>query len=176
MTQAHRLFAALDVAYTDGRAYGACVTFQDWRSSAPLSVITAETPVSAAYEPGAFFKRELQVLVTLLNGLHPEPTHILVDGYAHFGGPAKPGLGARLRAALEDRPAIVGVAKSPLSGDDWSERAIRGKSAKPLFVTSAGMAEAEAAAGVCAMHGAHRIPTLLALADRIARDLVAVKG
>jgi deoxyribonuclease V len=46
----------------------------------------------------------------------------------------------------------------------------RGGSAKPLYVTAAGIAAETAAAHVAAMHGAHRIPTLLKLVDRLVRE------
>ena len=46
---------------------------------------------------------------------------------------------------------------------------VRGSSAKPLYITAAGITSEAAAAHVRAMHGPFRIPTLIALADALCR-------
>jgi deoxyribonuclease V len=45
----------------------------------------------------------------------------------------------------------------------------RGRSTKPLFVSAVGWELENAAAAIAGMHGPYRIPTLLRLADRLAR-------
>ena len=45
-----------------------------------------------------------------------------------------------------------------------------GASERPLFVSASGWTLERAAAAIAGMHGPHRIPTLLELADRAARD------
>jgi deoxyribonuclease V len=45
----------------------------------------------------------------------------------------------------------------------------RGGSGSPLFVTAVGVDAAEAVRDIKRMHGAHRVPTLLRLVDRLAR-------
>ena len=47
---------------------------------------------------------------------------------------------------------------------------MRGASKKPLYVTAIGTPVKDAARDVRAMHGAFRVPTLLARADRLCRE------
>lgn len=46
---------------------------------------------------------------------------------------------------------------------------VAGLSQKPLYVTAAGMTATEIAVNIRRMHGSHRIPTLLRMADRLCR-------
>lgn len=128
-------------------------------------------PAAAAYEPGAFFRRELPLLCAALDALATPPDIIVIDGFAWLAA-ERPGLGAHLHGATTI--PVVGVAKTAFRGcEAWSAAVLRGESTRPLFVTAAGLDRAEAAAAIAAMHGAHRIPTLLALADGAARRALA---
>ena len=93
---------------------------------------------------------------------------IVVDGYVWLGA-GRPGLGAKLYDALEQRTPVVGVAKTAFRGNDVALPVLRGTSLRPLFVTAVGVDPAEAAACVRGMHGDHRIPTLLARVDQMSR-------
>jgi deoxyribonuclease V len=99
------------------------------------------------------------------------PATILIDGYVWLDGDRRPGLGAILHKALAERIPVVGVAKTTF-GDaaSWCIPVRRGASRRPLFVSAVGISAEEAAKAVRAMHGEHRIPTLLQLVDRAARD------
>jgi deoxyribonuclease V len=166
------MMCALDVAYDEssGKARAACVLFRDWSSAGPERIETADLVAGAPYEPGQFWRRELPCLLEVLVRLAEPPRLVIVDGYVWLdAAAARPGLGARLFAALDHRIPIVGVAKTPFAGDTWSARVLRGSSRRPLHVTSAGIDLAEAAAGIRAMHGAGRIPDLLRAVDRAAR-------
>ena len=90
---------------------------------------------------------------------------VIVDGYVWLG-PDRPGLGWHLHAARGG--VVVGVAKTRFDGATARE-VIRGGSTRPLFVTAIGIDPALAAEHVRQMHGDHRIPTLLGLADSLAR-------
>ena len=94
---------------------------------------------------------------------------ILVDGFVHLEAPRLRGLGARLAAALPYRAAVIGIAKNPLKTADRYVPVTRGRSRRPLYVSSVGMALDRAAARVAAMHGPYRIPTLVRATDRLAR-------
>lgn len=97
------------------------------------------------------------------------PDLIVIDGFVWLDADGRPGLGAHLHA--ERAIPVVGVAKTAYRGcEAWSAPVLRGASTRPLFVTATGVDRAGAAAAIAGMHGAHRIPTLLALADRAARD------
>jgi deoxyribonuclease V len=172
MTPAGAL-ACLDVAYNDDSAYAACVLFDDWRAEHPLRVVTRRGDGVAPYEPGAFYKRELPVLLAVLAEAGERYATLVVDGYVWLDALLRPGLGARLHQALGEAVPVVGVAKTSFHDDAWSARAFRGQSKRPLFVTAAGMDATEAASRIVAMHGDGRIPTLLRLVDRRARDEAA---
>ena len=70
---------------------------------------------------------------------------------------------------MGSRIPVIGVAKNRYAGTK-AEEVLRGKSRNPLFVTSAGISPVKAAGRIKHMHGEHRIPTLLKLADRLARQ------
>jgi deoxyribonuclease V len=94
---------------------------------------------------------------------------VIVDGYVWLGGEDKPALGAHLYQALGERTAVVGIAKTKFKGADAGCEVIRGRSARPLFITAAGMSPEWAAQHVRSMHGPYRIPTLIKRADDLCR-------
>jgi deoxyribonuclease V len=161
--------AALDVHYLHDRASAACVTFESWTDSEASEVFRVSVPGVRPYRPGHFFQRELSPLLAVLEEAGEEFSHIIIDGYVHLKE-NKMGLGAHLHEALRYPVVIIGVAKNPLSIADRFEAIHRGRSAKPLFISSIGCSVDEAAAIVVDMHGPFRIPTFLRLADRLARE------
>ena len=157
--------AITDVAYQDDVARAACVLATGWESDRPTSTFVAlRTPV-ADYVAGEFWQRELPVLLTLLEGQTPDL--IVVDGYVWLDANGRKGMGARLHDALGI--PVVGVAKRPFQGGEFAEQVFRGTGHRPLWVTAVGTDPVQAAAKVAGMHGEHRIPTLLAAADHLAR-------
>ncbi|HEY3354657.1 MAG TPA: endonuclease V [Polyangia bacterium] len=160
---------ALDVDYRPARVATACVGFAAWTDAAPAFELVARSAAApAAYAPGRFFERELPYLLEALARLPAAPGLIIVDGYVWLGAD-RPGLGARLFDALGGRIPVVGVAKRPFRNAP-AVPVLRGASRRPLLVTAVGVDPAWAAAGVAAMAGACRRPTLLRRADRLARD------
>jgi deoxyribonuclease V len=169
--------AFLDVAYAAEAAGMACVLAHAWTAATPAAEISdcvACTP--ATYVPGEFYKRELPLLQSVIERLSVRPAVIVVDGYVWLGGNDAPGLGARLYEGFKSTIPVVGIAKTPYRDDTWSERIYRGKSRRPLYVTSAGIEKAEAAGLVSTMHGDHRIPTLLQRVDRLARAALGAQS
>jgi deoxyribonuclease V len=81
----------------------------------------------------------------------------------------RPGLGAHLHEALERKCAVVGVAKSFYFRGPNVAEILRGGSRRPLFVTAVGLPLEQAADGVRAMHGKHRIPALLNRVDELSK-------
>lgn len=159
--------AALDVDYRPTCAVAACVVFGTWSDEHVLESFTVTTAAAADYTPGAFYTRELPCLLAALARCSRAPEVIVVDGHVWLG-PERPGLGAHLHAALGGATPVVGVAKNPFRGAPALE-VLRGGSKRPLFVTACGIDCAEAAARVTAMHGAHRVPTLLRRVDQLCR-------
>ncbi|MCF7551244.1 endonuclease V [Pseudonocardia sp. WMMC193] len=165
------MIIAVDVQHRDDGATGAVVGFGEWTDGAAVFEAVHETAMAPhAYEPGAFFKRELPILLDLAAAARARGRvdTVVVDGHAWLDG-GRPGLGAHLHRALGG-PVVVGVAKTAFRNSGAAE-VVRGGSVRPLYVTSAGVDKEVACAAVAAMHGVHRIPTLLAHVDRLARGI-----
>ncbi len=160
--------AVLDVHYGDLHATAACVVFEAWSDARPISTHRSDVPDVRPYRSGRFFERELPCLLAVLEQTGRRFSHIIIDGYVHLKGGAM-GLGAHLHDALTYPTAVIGVAKNPLAAAEQFAPIERGRSVKPLFVSTIDCALDEAAAAIISMHGPFRIPTLLRLADRIAR-------
>jgi deoxyribonuclease V len=91
----------------------------------------------------------------------------VVDGYADLDPSGRPGLGAPAHA--EFGIPVIGVAKSRFRTATHAVPVVRGSSARPLFVTAAGMPAADAADLVRRMVGQCRLPDALRCADILAR-------
>jgi deoxyribonuclease V len=164
------VLVAVDVDYRTTETVTACVGFRSWLDAAAVVELVTRVPgAAAAYQPGEFFRRELPPVLAAIRRLTVPPSTIVIDGYV-WVGPGMPGLGARLHDALDRRIPVVGVAKRPFAGASDARAILRGASLEALYVTAIGTSPDDAASGVRAMHGPHRIPTLLKRADRLARD------
>lgn len=163
------MIVAVDVHYHFDRTIAAGVVFAEWTSSSPTRLVTDAFGEPHAYAPGLFFKRELPFILGLLEKLKGEFDTVIIDGYVWLDF-HRPGLGAHLYAELGPDIAVVGVAKSRFKSDEHAIPVIRGRSIRPLYITAAGMDRTVAAGHVKAMHGPHRIPTMLKLADTICRS------
>jgi deoxyribonuclease V len=136
------MILALDVAYTgDTQGYAVALAFADWAAAAPTATYTATVAPIAAYEPGAFYKRELPCLLAVLAQVDLAAVSCLVvDGYATLGAEGRPGLGQHLHAALGGQVPIIGVAKTKFAGVAPQVVPVRrGQSQNPLYVTSVGL-------------------------------------
>ena len=165
------MLAILDAAYSDTASAVACVTAVDWGDTSAKAEFTHRSGTAAVYKAGEFYKRELPLLVSVLAMLPRKPEIIVIDGYVWLGVEDRKGLGAHLFDALDGASIVVGIAKSKFHGASyWASELRRGGSDSPLYVTAAGVDAGEAAAAVKRMHGEHRIPTLVAMADKLARQ------
>ncbi|MEQ1811164.1 MAG: endonuclease V [Terricaulis sp.] len=165
---------AIDAAYGEARSAVSAVYFRDWGSEfthVTSSFIREGEP--PAYEPGAFYKRELPLLMEALDRAPMPVSAVVIDGYVWLSADSKPGLGARLYEALARRVPVIGVAKTAFRDDSWSETVRRGTSDVPLHVTSIGIDRADAARRIVGMSGEGRISKLVGLADRQARSALA---
>jgi deoxyribonuclease V len=120
-----------------------------------LAERTALVPQVAPYRPGEFYLRELPPLRAVLAGLDGLGL-LVVDGYADLDPGARPGLGARAHA--EFGIPVIGVAKSRFRTATHAVPVVRGSSARPLFVTAAGMPAADEADLVRDMAGPPQPP------------------
>jgi deoxyribonuclease V len=165
------MILAVDVHYRPDGATGAGVLFGTWtQSNASSEIVIRAEGAAEAYAPGELYKRELPLVLQVLAEARRrhEIDVIVVDGYVTLGS-GRPGLGARLLAALDAPVTVIGVGKSPFHGNTDAVPILRGSSARPLFVTAAGMDVTAAAELVRGMHGPHRLPDLLRRADQLAR-------
>ena len=159
--------AAADVHYlSTGGARAAAVLAADASFAHVLAERTVVVPQVAPYRPGEFYRRELPPLRAVLEDLTGLGL-LVVDGYADLDPAGRPGLGAHAHA--EFGIPVIGVAKSRFRTATHAIPVLRGSSARPLFVTAAGMPAADAADLVRDMAGRYRLPDALRRADTLAR-------
>jgi deoxyribonuclease V len=159
------LIACVDVDYREGGAVAAGLWFRGWSAATVERQAVASFAEVADYEPGAFYRRELPCLLGVL-ARGPRADVVVVDGYVWLADGAR-GLGAHLHAAVGG--TVVGIAKTRYAGATDAVAVLRGGSKVPLHVSAVGMSADQAAAQVAAMHGPHRVPTLLKQVDSLAR-------
>ncbi|GBO52119.1 endonuclease V [Pseudanabaena sp. lw0831] len=161
---------AVDVDYRDGKAVAAGIAFHDWEDNAPDSTFITQTDQVAEYQPGEFYKREMPIILLLLEEIPQRPKIIVIDGYVYLDRYRKAGLGYHLYNALNAQVAIIGVAKSRYKDIPTESEVFRSDSNRPLYVTAIGIEESEARDYKKKMHGNHRLPTMLKAVDRLCRD------
>ncbi len=136
------VFAAADVHYLpSGGARAAAVLAADAVFSAVLAERTVLLPRVLPYRPGEFFLRELPPLQAVLAGVSRLGL-LVIDGYADLDPAGRPGLGAHAHAAFG--VPVIGVTKTRFRTATHAVEVLRGRSARPLFVTAAGMPAAQA--------------------------------
>jgi deoxyribonuclease V len=159
--------AAVDVHYlSTGAARAAAVLAADATFALVLAERTAVLPQVLSYRPGEFYLRELPPLRAVPDALSGLGL-LVVDGYADLDPRGRPGLGAHAHA--ESAIPVIGVAKSRFRTATHAVPVLRGSSARPLFVTAAGMPAADAADLVRRMADRYRLPDALRRADTLTR-------
>jgi deoxyribonuclease V len=149
--QACGVCAAVDVHYLrTGGARAAAVLAADAGFAHVLAERTSVVPRVPPYRPGEFYLRELPPLRAVLDDLSGLGL-LVVDGYADLDPGGRPGLGAHAHA--EFGIPVIGVAKSRFRTAVHAVPVLRGSSARPLFVTAAGIPSADAADLVRRMAG-----------------------
>lgn len=164
---------AIDVHYRPETTKTVAVLFDNWTDGEAKQFLVKYTGEADAYVPGEFYKRELPCLLNILKGMDSEAIDcIVIDGFVYLDDQQKPGLGAYLFQELGKKIPIIGVAKSNfLKNENASFELLRGDSAKPLYVTTAGISLVEAAQNIASMHGNYRMPTLLQQLDTKTKEL-----
>lgn len=163
---------AFDTYYYEDYANTVCIAFDNWTSEREIETFTEQTDVNSGYESGAFYKRELPCILSLLDKIVlKDGDIIIVDGYVTLDNEGKIGLGGHLYEALQEKFAVVGIAKNEFTTPDFQRRNVfRGESKTPLFITAKGIDVDEVKHNVEQMHGPYRIPTLLKKLDQLSRD------
>ena len=169
--QGEELFVATDVHYLPaGGARAAAVVAADAAFSHLVEDRVELVPEVQPYQPGQFYLRELPPLHAVLDGL-TGMTLLVVDGYADLDPDGRPGLGSYARK--EFGVPVIGVAKTAFRTATHAIPVLRGTSARPLYVTAAGMPRADAAELVQGMAGRNRMPDALRRVDTLARHGLA---
>ena len=158
------------VHFDGTQANAAAVAFDAWDAAeATKTYASRVTHVEKAVR-GELDLRELPCVMQLLSEHSLEPELILVDGFVHLDADETPGLGQHLYQALGGKVPIIGVSKQSLPGLSVQFEVMREEETQPLFVTCAGIDIGAAKARLRAMHGRKRVPTLMKLAARLAKN------
>lgn len=165
------MILAVDVQYTLNAALAAGILFSDWKSDNTQQLLLKSIDKIAPYEPGSFYKRELPCILALLSEVNINLDVIIVDGYVMLGKDNTPGLGMHLYNSLNGAIPVIGVAKKEFIGTPNACQLQRGKSQKPLYITSVGIELSLAKFYIASMHGKYRIPTLLKKVDQLCRGI-----
>ncbi|MBX7227055.1 MAG: endonuclease V [Chitinophagales bacterium] len=165
------MILAFDTYYYERSAKTVCLTFRQWTDEKPAQVFSEVKDIPDDYEPGAFYKRELPCIVSLLRQVPLDDIEaIIIDGFVVLDDAGKPGLGAHLFEYLQQKIPVIGVAKSNFAPIHQLKRAaLRGDSQRPLYVTAIGTSVDDAAENIRMMYGKYRIPELLKLLDQQTR-------
>jgi deoxyribonuclease V len=167
------MILAFDTYYFANKAKTVCLAFHNWEDAQEAAVYTELLENIAEYEPGAFYKRELPCILSLLEQINlEEVTAIVVDGFVQLDDVGKPGLGGHLFEALQRKIPVIGVAKTNFATIEQLKRSLlRGESKNPLYITAIGIGLEDATEKIRKMHGEFRIPTLLKRLDGLTKDV-----
>lgn len=148
------------------------VAFEAW--DAPEAEKTYLSPIAEVEKkvakPGELDLRVLPCVMQLLREHRLEPELILIDGFVHLDAEQTPGLGQHLFQALGGNTPVVGVSKTARPGLSSQYEVMREEETAPLLVTCAGIDIGAAKVRLRSMHGRKRIPTLLKLVARLAKN------
>lgn len=163
---------AFDTFYYEDFAKTVCIAFENWTSEMENFIYSENTEISSDYESGAFYKRELPCILSLLKKIDlKEGDLIIVDGYVTLDNSGKIGLGGYLYESLNKKYPVIGIAKNGFaSKDDLRKTVFRGESKTPLFLTAVGIDTSDIKTNVESMHGLYRMPTLLKKLDQLTRE------
>lgn len=161
------MITAVDVYYReDSGAVAAAVVFSSFTDNEPYAVYISEIQNAENYISGQFYKRELPCIINVLEKIKEKIDILIIDGYIDPGN--RPGLGRHLWRTLGEKVIVIGVAKTFFKGTE-AVKVFRGRSRRPLYITSAGIDTFEAASLIEKMPGNFRIPDILKLVDQISR-------
>jgi len=167
------MIIAFDTYYYSNKAKTVCLSFDHWEDNEPINVISEIIKGVSDYEPGAFYKRELPCILSLLKQVDLSTVDcIVVDSFVLLSDEGKLGLGGYLYEALDKKIPIIGVAKSGFHSNKKNvAELLRGDSKKPLYISAIGVDLHEAYAKIGSMHGPYRMPTLLQVVDTETKNI-----
>lgn len=154
------------------RATAAAVAFEAWDAAEATRTYLSHIAHVEPAVRGALDLRELPCVMQLLREHKLEPELILIDGFVHLDADETPGLGQHIFQALGGSVPIVGISKKRLPGLTAQFEVMReeDEETQPLLVTCAGIDIGAAKARLRTMHGRKRVPTLMKLVARLAKN------
>ena len=161
-----------DTYYKDDYANTAVIGIENWNSETPDFELTEITKNIQEYESGAFYKRELPCLLSIINKIPLDSKNdiLLIDGYVVLSDEGKLGLGGYLFNELKGEIPVIGVAKNNFHTlNKLKKEILRGNSKKPLYATALGIDLEKASFHILNMHGEYRMPTILKEVDSFSR-------
>ncbi len=166
------MILAFDTYYYDNKAKTVCLSFDNWAESQNFTVYSEILEDIDDYTSGAFYKRELPCILSLLKSIDMSTIEvIIVDSFVFLDDDGKLGLGGYLYEKLGSTIPVIGVAKNNFATIEQRKRALlRGESTKPLFITSIGIDLDVATSHIQNMAGTFRIPTLLKHLDTLTKE------
>ncbi len=168
------MYICLDAAYELSIGLACGVIFDSIGSQKPAKVITGRKLKVKPYIPGKFYERELPLLLSVLERVEEDLNIIFIDGYVWLPG-NRPGLGAHLFKSQNEKIPVIGIAKNLFKGHRECLKVYRGKSSRPLFITSAGISIKAAAKIVEKLHGQNRVPYMVTLSHIMAQKALDEK-
>ena len=167
------MILAFDSYYFEDTAKTIAIQFDSWETATPTKVYSEVLDGIAEYEPGAFYKRELPCILSLLGQVNlDEIDFIMVDSYVLLNDEGKLGLGGYLYHELNKKIPVIGVAKTGFHNNKLnSKELLPRESKKPLHISAIGITLQEAYEHIKSMHGAYRMPTISLLVDGQTKSL-----
>lgn len=156
------MILAVDVYYKENTAKTVGFLFSEQDLVPHKTYITYNQNIED-YMPGKFYKRELPCILSILEEVNIEKvTLIIIDGHIYIDNNKNYGLGGFLYEKLNCKIPVIGVAKNSfLNNNKTVQEVYRGKSLKPLYVSSIGLDLGYAASLIKNMPGKYRIPDIL---------------
>ena len=163
---------AIDVKYNEenNTAKAVGVLF-NWQDNHAKEIICKELTSIQKYVSGQFYKRELPCIMAIVNQISTiKISTIIIDGHVFVDNTKKYGLGGYVWEKTERKIPVIGVAKRSFYANSNTVKEIyRGRSKKPLYISSIGIDVDIAAHKIKNMKGTFRIPTILKQVDTITR-------
>ncbi len=165
------MLLAIDVYYTSNGIANAVGVLFNWDDEEPQQTIQTQLEGIAPYEPGAFYKRELPCLLSVINKVDVTTLEtIIIDGYLYVDNNKTAGLGKHLYDKLEQKVPVIGVAKTGYFNNQQTVVKVnRGQSQKPLYVSAVGYDLNKAATNIKRMQGKYRMPDILKTLDSLTK-------
>lgn len=167
------MILAFDTYYYENKAKTVCLSFENCNKEENIKIYSEVIENIEEYKSGEFYKRELPCILSLFEKIEikEQIEFIIIDGYVYLDDNEKFGLGGHLYKQLNNEIPIIGVAKTNFATLNKNKRQLlRGKSTKPLYITSIGIDVDKATELIKNMNGQNRMPTLLKKIDTLTKE------